>query len=129
MDPDPVDLQGDIDEISVVCLGYDSIIECLDPEDQVLTIADRDLNDLEHMLYDLVSQASFTDIMEQQALPKMLLMWQDAQHHSSDSSELIPQHNYKLDAHALNSRHPGELETDEVKFMIYLSNNLCHNCP
>ncbi|KAL7255755.1 hypothetical protein ACSBR1_009811 [Camellia fascicularis] len=28
--------------------------------------------------------------------------------HSSDASQLIPQHNYKLDAHALNSRHPGE---------------------
>ncbi|KAM7252154.1 hypothetical protein ACFE04_024037 [Oxalis oulophora] len=29
--------------------------------------------------------------------------------HSSDASQLIPQHNYKLDANALNSRHPGEL--------------------
>lgn len=28
---------------------------------------------------------------------------------SSDESLLIPQHNYKLDAHALNSRHPGEV--------------------
>ncbi|KAJ4823007.1 hypothetical protein Tsubulata_000380 [Turnera subulata] len=26
----------------------------------------------------------------------------------SDASQLIPQHNYKLDAHALNSRQPGE---------------------
>uniref|UniRef100_A0A0E0N8E6 FG-GAP repeat-containing protein n=1 Tax=Oryza rufipogon TaxID=4529 RepID=A0A0E0N8E6_ORYRU len=26
----------------------------------------------------------------------------------SDASVLIPQHNYKLDAHALNSRHPGQ---------------------
>ncbi|OAY74659.1 hypothetical protein ACMD2_02370 [Ananas comosus] len=26
----------------------------------------------------------------------------------SDASMLIPQHNYKLDVHALNSRHPGE---------------------
>ncbi|KAK6150598.1 hypothetical protein DH2020_015530 [Rehmannia glutinosa] len=30
----------------------------------------------------------------------------DAQ--SSDASQLIPQHNYKLDVHALNTRHPGE---------------------
>jgi hypothetical protein len=27
----------------------------------------------------------------------------------SDASVLIPQHNYKLDAHALNSRHPGQV--------------------
>ncbi|THU44995.1 hypothetical protein C4D60_Mb02t13220 [Musa balbisiana] len=27
---------------------------------------------------------------------------------SSDASQLIPQHNYKLDVHALNARHPGE---------------------
>ncbi|CAL5366307.1 unnamed protein product [Camellia sinensis] len=33
--------------------------------------------------------------------------------HSSDASQLIPQHNYKLDAHALNSRHPGEGEFRE----------------
>ncbi|KAH9662943.1 FG-GAP repeat-containing protein [Citrus sinensis] len=26
----------------------------------------------------------------------------------TDASQLIPQHNYKLDVHALNSRHPGE---------------------
>uniref|UniRef100_A0A803KYL2 FG-GAP repeat-containing protein n=1 Tax=Chenopodium quinoa TaxID=63459 RepID=A0A803KYL2_CHEQI len=28
---------------------------------------------------------------------------------SSDASMLIPQHNYKLDAHSLHSRHPGEM--------------------
>uniref|UniRef100_A0A453MNN9 Uncharacterized protein n=1 Tax=Aegilops tauschii subsp. strangulata TaxID=200361 RepID=A0A453MNN9_AEGTS len=26
----------------------------------------------------------------------------------TDASAMIPQHNYKLDVHALNSRHPGE---------------------
>ncbi|KAJ6822722.1 uncharacterized protein M6B38_387675 [Iris pallida] len=33
----------------------------------------------------------------------------------SDASQLIPQHNYKLDAHALNSRHPGEFECREFR--------------
>lgn len=27
----------------------------------------------------------------------------------SDASVLIPQHNYKLDVHALNGRHPGQV--------------------
>ncbi|XP_011046143.1 PREDICTED: uncharacterized protein LOC105140841 [Populus euphratica] len=35
---------------------------------------------------------------------------------SSDAaSQLIPQHNYKLDVHALNSRHPGEFECREFR--------------
>ncbi|GMP27275.1 hypothetical protein CsSME_00003341 [Camellia sinensis var. sinensis] len=38
--------------------------------------------------------------------------------HSSDASQLIPQHNYKLDAHALNSRHPGEFECREFRESI-----------
>ncbi|XP_058227872.1 uncharacterized protein LOC131336162 [Rhododendron vialii] len=38
--------------------------------------------------------------------------------HSSDALHLIPQHNYKLDAHALNSRHPGEFECREFRESI-----------
>ncbi|KAF5454513.1 hypothetical protein F2P56_024171 [Juglans regia] len=37
---------------------------------------------------------------------------------SSDASELIPQHNYKLDVHTLNSRHPGEFECREFRESI-----------
>ncbi|KAI5588491.1 hypothetical protein POPTR_005G118300v4 [Populus trichocarpa] len=38
---------------------------------------------------------------------------------SSDAaSQLIPQHNYKLDVHALNSRHPGEFECREFRESI-----------
>ncbi|XP_073289228.1 uncharacterized protein [Primulina huaijiensis] len=40
----------------------------------------------------------------------------DAQ--SSDASLLIPQHNYKLDVHALNSRQPGEFECREFRESI-----------
>ncbi|XP_072984173.1 uncharacterized protein [Typha latifolia] len=40
------------------------------------------------------------------------------QEKSSDASMLIPQHNYKLDAHALNSRHPGEFECREFRESI-----------
>ncbi|KAF6154026.1 hypothetical protein GIB67_026680 [Kingdonia uniflora] len=35
--------------------------------------------------------------------------------HLSDATQLIPQHNYKLDVHALNSRHPGEFECREFR--------------
>ncbi|CAK9157078.1 unnamed protein product [Ilex paraguariensis] len=38
--------------------------------------------------------------------------------HSSDASQLIPQHNYKLDVLALNSRHPGEFECREFRESI-----------
>ncbi|GFY80324.1 FG-GAP repeat-containing protein [Actinidia rufa] len=38
--------------------------------------------------------------------------------HSSDASQLVPQHNYKLDVHALNSRHPGEVECREYRESI-----------
>ncbi|KAJ7944224.1 FG-GAP repeat-containing protein [Quillaja saponaria] len=34
---------------------------------------------------------------------------------SSDASELIPQHNYKLDVNALNTCHPGEFECREFR--------------
>ncbi|KAL9670177.1 hypothetical protein QQ045_007728 [Rhodiola kirilowii] len=37
---------------------------------------------------------------------------------STDASQLIPQHNYKLDAHALNTRHPGEFECREFRESI-----------
>ncbi|KAL7104588.1 hypothetical protein ACP275_08G255200 [Erythranthe tilingii] len=37
---------------------------------------------------------------------------------SSDASPLIPQHNYKLDVHALNTRHPGEFECREFRESI-----------
>ncbi|KAJ6818483.1 uncharacterized protein M6B38_406085 [Iris pallida] len=36
----------------------------------------------------------------------------------SDASQLIPQHNYKLDANALNSRHPGEYACREFRESI-----------
>uniref|UniRef100_A0A2P2JEZ0 Uncharacterized protein MANES_02G100000 n=2 Tax=Rhizophora mucronata TaxID=61149 RepID=A0A2P2JEZ0_RHIMU len=36
----------------------------------------------------------------------------------SDASQLIPQHNYKLDVHALNSRHPGQFECREFRESI-----------
>ncbi|XP_022740574.1 uncharacterized protein LOC111292439 isoform X3 [Durio zibethinus] len=38
--------------------------------------------------------------------------------HSSDPSQLVPQHNYKLDVHALNTRRPGELECREFRESI-----------
>ncbi|XP_031260759.1 uncharacterized protein LOC116118946 [Pistacia vera] len=37
---------------------------------------------------------------------------------SSDASQLIPQHNYRLDVQALNSRHPIELECREFRESI-----------
>ncbi|KAH6810210.1 FG-GAP repeat-containing protein [Perilla frutescens var. hirtella] len=40
----------------------------------------------------------------------------DAQ--TSDTSQLIPQHNYKLDVHALNTRQPGEFECREFRESI-----------
>ncbi|XP_077225920.1 FG-GAP repeat-containing protein [Tasmannia lanceolata] len=43
---------------------------------------------------------------------------ENIQTHSSDTSQLIPQHNYKLDANALNSRHPGEFECREFRESI-----------
>ncbi|KAA8547443.1 hypothetical protein F0562_003693 [Nyssa sinensis] len=43
---------------------------------------------------------------------------ENIQAHSSDASELIPQHNYKLDVNALNSRHPGEFECREFRESI-----------
>ncbi|ONK73652.1 uncharacterized protein A4U43_C04F33860 [Asparagus officinalis] len=36
----------------------------------------------------------------------------------SDVPQTIPQHNYKLDVHALNSRHPGEFECREFRESI-----------
>lgn len=36
----------------------------------------------------------------------------------SDASQMIPQHNYKLDVHALNSRHPGEFECRDFRQSI-----------
>lgn len=43
---------------------------------------------------------------------------ENVQAEPSDGSQLIPQHNYKLDAHALNSRHPGEFECREFRESI-----------
>ncbi|CAN0861474.1 hypothetical protein LINGRAHAP2_LOCUS8216 [Linum grandiflorum] len=37
---------------------------------------------------------------------------------ASDVSQLIPQHNYKLDVHALNARQPGEFECREFRESI-----------
>ncbi|KAL6220632.1 hypothetical protein ACLB2K_008388 [Fragaria x ananassa] len=38
--------------------------------------------------------------------------------HASDASQLIPQHNYKLDVQALNSRQPGEFACREFRESI-----------
>ncbi|XWS33815.1 hypothetical protein CRYUN_Cryun22dG0115200 [Craigia yunnanensis] len=43
---------------------------------------------------------------------------ENVEENSSDPSQLIPQHNYKLDVHALNSRHPGEFECREFRESI-----------
>ncbi|OMO84554.1 hypothetical protein COLO4_21984 [Corchorus olitorius] len=43
---------------------------------------------------------------------------ENIEEHSSDPSQLIPQHNYKLDVHALNTRHPGEVECREYRESI-----------
>ncbi|GMH24022.1 hypothetical protein Nepgr_025865 [Nepenthes gracilis] len=43
---------------------------------------------------------------------------ENIQAQTSDASMLIPQHNYKLDAQALNSRHPGEFECREFRESI-----------
>ncbi|KAF8046253.1 hypothetical protein N665_3912s0004, partial [Sinapis alba] len=42
----------------------------------------------------------------------------DVESHTSDASQLVPQHNYKLDVHSLNSRHPGEFECREFRESI-----------
>ena len=38
-----------------------------------------------------------------------IVMFQNIEAHSSDASQLTPQHNYRLDVHSLNARHPGEV--------------------
>ncbi|KAH0971163.1 hypothetical protein GBA52_023319 [Prunus armeniaca] len=43
---------------------------------------------------------------------------ENIEEHSSDASRLIPQHNYKLDVQALNSRQPGEFECREFRESI-----------
>ncbi|KAG0462172.1 hypothetical protein HPP92_020648 [Vanilla planifolia] len=43
---------------------------------------------------------------------------ENTQAEPTDALKLIPQHNYKLDAHALNSRHPGEFECREFRESI-----------
>ncbi|KAL4186714.1 hypothetical protein AMTRI_Chr09g15370 [Amborella trichopoda] len=43
---------------------------------------------------------------------------EDVQPHSTDATHFIPQHNYKLDAHSLNSRRPGEMECREFRESI-----------
>ncbi|CAH9088391.1 unnamed protein product [Cuscuta epithymum] len=43
---------------------------------------------------------------------------ESVQAQSSEESLIIPQHNYKLDAHALNTRHPGEFECREFRESI-----------
>lgn len=47
---------------------------------------------------------------------------QNIEAQSSDASQLIPQHNYKLDVHALNTRHPGEvflkLFTEQLMILV-----------
>lgn len=43
---------------------------------------------------------------------------ENIQAQSSDAAMLIPQHNYKLDVHALNTRHPGEFECREFRESI-----------
>lgn len=47
-----------------------------------------------------------------------IMLLQDIETLSSEASQLIPQHNYKLDVHALNSRRPGEVWLDwQIKFV------------
>lgn len=43
---------------------------------------------------------------------------ENIQAQTSDASLLMPQHNYKLDVNALNTRHPGEFECREFKESI-----------
>ncbi|KAK3131349.1 hypothetical protein QOZ80_6BG0505260 [Eleusine coracana subsp. coracana] len=43
---------------------------------------------------------------------------ENIQSQPSDASMLIPQHNYKLDVHALNSRQPGQFECREFRESI-----------
>jgi len=40
-----------------------------------------------------------------------LLALQNIQSQPSDASVMLPQHNYKLDVHALNSHQPGQVKT------------------
>ncbi|CAI0392947.1 unnamed protein product [Linum tenue] len=46
------------------------------------------------------------------------LRWSRKNEKASDVSHLIPQHNYKLDVHALNARQPGEFECREFRESI-----------
>ncbi|KAJ8451964.1 hypothetical protein Cgig2_007447 [Carnegiea gigantea] len=47
---------------------------------------------------------------------------------SMDAAILIPQHNYKLDVHALNSRHPGEVDITDLflSFVVLGALFTCH---
>ncbi|KAK6922653.1 hypothetical protein RJ641_010957 [Dillenia turbinata] len=51
-----------------------------------------------------------------------LLRWdrkkENIQTLSSEASQLIPQHNYKLDVHALSTRHPGEDRREDTRFKL-----------
>lgn len=40
---------------------------------------------------------------------------ENVEEQSSDPLQLIPQHNYKLDVHSLNNRHPGQLACKDVR--------------
>lgn len=49
----------------------------------------------------------------------IILVFQNIEAQSSDASQLIPQHNYKLDVHALNSRRPGEVAFEAILKINY----------
>ncbi|CAN1813959.1 hypothetical protein LINPERHAP1_LOCUS27013 [Linum perenne] len=46
------------------------------------------------------------------------LRWSRKNEKASEVAQLIPQHNYKLDVHALNARQPGEFECREFRESI-----------
>ena len=51
-------------------------------------------------------------------------MFQNIEAHSSDASQLIPQHNYKLDVHSLNARQPGEVWPIRLILVLALINSV-----
>ncbi|KAH9315438.1 hypothetical protein KI387_024065, partial [Taxus chinensis] len=67
-------------------------------------------NELQHFSYYAFAGWSGTQRWRQRS--------EDIKHHLSDSSELIPQYNYKLDAQALNSKHRGQVECREFRESI-----------
>lgn len=61
---------------------------------------------------------SFSDVHISSLADFNLMILQNIEVQSSEASQLIPQHNYKLDVHALNSRHPGEVCCKAVEIFL-----------